>query len=55
MVCDDCLTAAWDEGAEDRPAMVALMTAMGDQLTDHSCQRVEDPVLRCDCACERAQ
>ena len=50
-VCDDCLTAAYDEGAVDKQLQVQICTTMGADIADHTCEAVDEPDTRCACEC----
>ena len=50
-VCDECLTAANDEGVED-DNQEKVMAEIGDMFADHLCdQRETDGEIKCRCAC----
>jgi len=36
-VCDNRLTAAYDEGARDKELQIQVCTTIGDEIADHSC------------------
>lgn len=48
-MCDSCLTAAYDEGADDPDVQEALCEA--GTLPDHECDHVDEPEIACKCAC----
>ena len=50
-VCDDCLTAAYDEGASDVVTRAQICTALGADIVDHTCEAIDEPTTRCDCSC----
>jgi hypothetical protein len=51
-VCDDCLTAAYDEGVNGYEAQASMMIDLGDEWQDHECVELELEVkIRCDCGC----
>lgn len=54
-VCDNCLDAANDLGAEDKEMQEILCREIGSELIDHSCITVEEPELgeTCECLCSR--
>jgi hypothetical protein len=47
-VCDSCLEAAENEGAEDRETAVTLLVVAGLDLPDHDCDARENGG-RCAC------
>lgn len=52
-VCDLCLSAAEEEGAEEDIAAEVMVT-LGADVADHLCEEVEsDGEIRCACACKR--
>ena len=54
MVCDTCLTAAYDEGA-DPEDQVTICLELGAEITDHLCDaREERDLAPCSCACNDA-
>jgi hypothetical protein len=50
-VCDDCLNVAYDEGIEGWEAQAATMRDAGDIIEDHLCIEMEEPEIKCGCAC----
>lgn len=48
--CDSCLTAAYDEGAEDEETQELLLAELGRDIADHCCDQQEtgEP---CSCPC----
>ena len=53
-VCDSCLTAAYDEGAEDGEVQAALCRTVGVLMADHTCDEIEtDGEIRCACSCKQ--
>ncbi len=52
-VCDECMTAAYDEGAEDEDMQAEICRSMGADMADHTCERVETNKA-CACACKFA-
>ena len=53
VICDDCLTAAYDEGAQTREEQEIMCTTIGNEITDHTCLCREGDQSRCDCLCNR--
>lgn len=47
--CDECLTAAYDEGAS-ADIIEEILSTMGADIPDHCCGSIETGT-RCDCAC----
>lgn len=47
--CDECLTAAYDEGIDDFEAQVAALNAIEWCLPDHECAHIMEPDIPCDC------
>ena len=53
-ICDSCLDAAHDEGAEDDIAAL-VMLELGADLADHDCDGIESGgAFKCLCPCRRA-
>lgn len=53
-ICDGCLTAGEDEGANTIEEAEMLMKLLGADLADHLCDQVEtDGEIRCGCGCQR--
>lgn len=52
MICDNCLTAAYDEGADSIFDQRDLCRTMGADITDHTCAKVYHPTTFCGCACQ---
>lgn len=51
-VCDDCLTAAYDEGIEDGAEQASTMISIGAEWPDHLCVELElEGEIKCDCGC----
>jgi hypothetical protein len=51
-VCDDCLTAAYDEGASGHDEQANVCRMMGADLADHVCEARDEPdtgPCACDC------
>ena len=54
MVCDSCLTAAYDEGASGRDMAVQVCTNLGLDIPDHCCLTTEEEQEEeCECECRR--
>ena len=52
VVCDGCLTAAYDEGAGDPGLQRTVCLDMGADIADHLCDAREEPGTGpCACAC----
>jgi len=52
-ICDSCLEAAGDEGAEDDIAEL-VMLELGDDVADHICDATESGgAIKCLCPCRR--
>ena len=51
-ICDDCLTAMYDEGARSLKEQQDMAMLMGDEVADHICDRTEDKTAKCDCQCQ---
>ncbi len=52
MICDNCLTAAYDEGADTIWSQRDLCRSMGADIPDHICITTEHPSTLCGCACQ---
>jgi len=53
-ICDSCLDAAYDEGAEDDIAEL-VMLELGNDVADHLCDANESGgAIKCLCPCRRA-
>jgi len=54
-VCDDCITEAYDQGAEGYDEQASLMVYIGAEMPDHNCIVYLEPELnaRCDCGCNK--
>ena len=54
-VCDECLEAAADLGAEDKEMQETLCREIGSDLVDHICVTFEDDDRNviCECQCSR--
>ena len=52
-VCDECMTAAYDEGAEDEEMQADICRSIGADIADHTCERLETNKA-CACACKFA-
>ena len=50
-VCDDCLTVAYDNGIDAYDDQVNCMIEAGNMIEDHMCSQVEEPEIKCACAC----
>ena len=59
VVCDDCVTEAYDNGIMSYDEQVSVMLEIGGELPDHICVLIEDPEgcklynIKCDCGCSR--
>ena len=54
MVCDSCMTAAYDEGAQPED-QATICETLGADIPDHLCDAREEPDLApCRCACNGA-
>ena len=57
VVCDDCVTEAYDNGIMDYDEQVSIILEIGGELSDHRCVLTEDPEgctqynIRCNCSC----
>ena len=49
--CDDCLDAAYDMGIDDDETMDTILSEMGADIADHTCESVEFDRV-CGCACK---
>lgn len=49
-ICDECLTAAYDEGATDAETQEEVCLSMGADIADHYCEST-DAGTACSCAC----
>jgi hypothetical protein len=49
-ICDSCMDAAQDEGAQNLEAIRFLCIEVGADINDHSCEAHQEG-RRCDCAC----
>ena len=53
-VCDGCLTAAYDEGADSLDMQQSICLDVGAEIPDHLCDAREELGLpACACACNR--
>lgn len=52
MTCDECMTAAYDEGAHDEKMQEIICREMGGELPDHLCEDAENNTGFCACACD---
>lgn len=54
-VCDDCITVAYDNGAEGFEQQAEMMMLVGSEVEDHNCIVYLEPELnaRCDCGCNK--
>lgn len=49
-VCDSCMTAAYDLGAQTAAEQIEIIQIMGADIPDHMCDRFEEPdEIECDC------
>jgi hypothetical protein len=55
VVCDECLTAASDEGCRTKEEQMTICTAFGSEIHDHICLKREGDQDRCDCLCNSAE
>ena len=51
IVCEECTDQAQDEGVTFDMA-VEICVEFGDDMADHTCERLDDDSVHCDCACE---
>lgn len=49
-ICDSCMDAAQDEGAQNLETIRFLCLEMGADITDHDCEARQEG-RHCDCAC----
>ena len=49
-ICDSCMDAAQDQGAQNLDAIRFLCIHIGADITDHTCEAHQEG-RRCDCAC----
>ena len=49
--CDGCLTAAYDEGFYEWEDQVAALDAASETMTDHQCDKIDDPGAGIKCKC----
>ena len=52
-ICDECMTAAYDEGAVTKEQAETICTTLGNEIPDHTCVSREEPGTRCDCLCNQ--
>lgn len=50
-VCDDCMTAAYDEGILDGEQQAQVCIDLGADIPDHLCESTDEPDIACACAC----
>lgn len=50
VVCDNCLTAAYDEGAQDKDMQIDVCLNLGADIADHRCESF-DGGGKCSCSC----
>ena len=51
MICDECATAAYDEGASEFHIQLAICLAHGDDIGDHNCEKKDNEDVDCQCRC----
>ena len=55
-VCETCIEAVYENGGDglDYGTAVQCAVLVGEDMPDHICKRVDDPLVPCNCGCRRA-
>ena len=53
--CDGCMTAVYDEGFYEWEEQHAALEMASEAMSDHQCDRIDDPDagIKCDCLAHR--